>query len=258
MRWVMLSLLFLLVAPQLQAALALAPELTPEQKALINFEKDIDSPDRAARVKAIETFVATKPTAASWPLFVRLASADPEAPVRHAAFAALAKMPARDTSLAKLLVSVFEGLKPNDLRERATIGKMMEPSEFKAEIVQALADQVERLRWPEDPKGYRGKAVSERAKEEAKEKKAEFTALVNVLNDVGKCNITEMNKETPVKVKKWWEANQAKLQKADNELLAKYAQADAEAAKAAKDAAMAALGVKHSPAAKEAAPAAQK
>ena len=258
MRWIVLTFVFVLAAPQVHAALALAPELTPEQKALIEFQKGVGNPDKSMRVKAIETYEATKPPATSWPMFVRLASADPETEVRHSAFAALAKMPVHDTSLAKQLVSIFEGLKPNDLKERAAIGKLMEPSEFKADVVGALAGQVEKLRWPEDPKNYRGKMVPEKVKDEAKEKKAEFCALVNVLGDVGKCDVTEMNKETPVKVKKWWDANQAKFQKADNELLAKYAKAEAEASKAAKDAAMAALSGKHPPVAKDAPPAEQK
>jgi hypothetical protein len=258
MRFIWMSLLLMVFAPQVHAALALAPELTPEQKALIEFQKGVSNPDKSSRVKAIETFEATKPPSTTWPLFVRIASTDPEAEVRHTAFATLAKMPAHDTSLAKMLVSIFDGLKPNDLKERAAIGKLMGPSEFKADVVGALADQVEKLRWPEDPKGYRGKTVPEKVKDEAKEKKAEFSALVNVLVDVGKCDVTEMNKETPVKVKKWWDANQVKLQKADNELLAKYAKADADAAKAAKDAAMAALSGKHPPPVKDTPAAPQK
>lgn len=248
MRYAFIVPLILCVAlSEVHAALALAPEPTPEQKGVIEFQKGVASPDKEARLKAIETYAATKPPKTSWPFFVRVASSDPEAEVRHTAFESLAKMPARDTSLAKLLISIFESQKPNELKERAFLEKLMAPSEFKADILATLADQVQRLRWPDDPKMMKGKTNSdhyEKMKEECKQKRDEFTAILTLLSDIGNCDVTEGSKETQARVKRWWDANQAKFQKADSEILAKYAKEDAEAAKAAKDAAMAAISGK--------------
>ncbi|MEI6232206.1 MAG: hypothetical protein WCT04_04095 [Planctomycetota bacterium] len=209
--------------------------MSPEKQAMVDFGKGMLSPDKATRLAAITAFEATKPPAPTWPLLVRIATSDPEIDVRHTALNSLAKMPARDGHLAKMLVSIYDALKPNDLKERIYVAKAMVPSEFKADIVANILDQIEKLRWAEEPKGYNGRKVPEKVKEEVKEKQGEFKALLEVFTELSKGDLGEPNKETNIKAKKWWDANQMKFLKADAELLAKYAKEDAEAAKAAKD-----------------------
>ena len=225
-------------------AAAAAPVPTPEEKALADFSKGMTHAEKAARIAAIAAFEAAKPPPSSWQLFLREATGDPDPDVRRAAFAALAKMPAHDISVAKMLSAVFDGIKMNDAKTSVSFAKAMEPSEFKSDIVSVMVDRLEKMRYPSEPTAYKGKQPSEKSKEDVKEKRAELKDMLAVFNEIAKSDVAEANKDTPAKIRKWWDVNQAKFVKADSEALAKYAKADAETLKAAKDAAIAAIGSK--------------
>jgi len=213
------------------------PPLTGEAAAAADYTKGVSKPDKSARIAAIKAFHDAKPVlASSWNLIYRTAVSDPDPTVKHEAFAVLAQMPAHDNGVAKMLVAAFDGLKPNDIEMRVAYGKAMNASEFKYDVASTLADEVEKMRWPVAPRGYNGRGPTDKQKEDQKKKEQELKDMLEVFNDVAKSDVTAADKETPTKVKKWWDANQLKFQKADMELREKYATADAEAAKAAHDA----------------------
>lgn len=237
------SFLMFFSAQGLFAATTL-PAQTAEEKALADFSKGMAHAEISLRIGAIAAFEASKPPPNEWQLFLREATGDSDPSVRRAAFAALARMPAHDTSVAKMLSTVFDGIKMNDVKTSVSFAKAMEPSEFKSDIVSVIVDRLEKMRYPDEPRAYRGKQPSEKAKEDVKEKRAELKEMLAVFNAIAKSDVTEANKDTPAKIRKWWDNNQAKFMKTDSEALAKYAKADAEALKAAKEAAIAATGTK--------------
>ena len=79
-----------------------------------------------------------------------------------------------------MLVGVFEAIKTTDLKTRVQFAKAMEPSEFKTDIVAALVDQLEKMRYPDEPRGYKGKQPSEKSKEDVKEKRAELKEMLEM------------------------------------------------------------------------------
>lgn len=217
------------------AGASAAPELSPEEKAVAECIQGMSSPSKQARVSAIERLKESKPeNPHSWRVFVQAMASDPEPEVRRAAFGALAQMSAHDTSVAKLLVNAYNELKANDLKQRNLYAKLMKTVEFKADLAGVLADNLSKLRWPEEPKGYGGRKVSQEVKEKVKEERDEIKHLLESFEEISKATGLTADKELPAKVKKWWAENEAKLQRADAEIMSKYAQADAEAAKAAK------------------------
>jgi len=234
--FILFSVVMAMVACSLRAA-DLTPPLSPEKQALADFSKGVNNPDKATRIAALEAYAATKPPPSSWSLYVRVAETDPEMDVRHAAFTTLAKLPSHTPQLGRTLVQVYSSLKPNDMKERLFFAKAMEPSEFKADVIGIIVDQLERMRWAVEPMAYNGRKISDKVKEDVKEKQDELKDFVSVLNQLGKADLPEANKEINIKVKKWWDTNQAKFVKADTELAMKYAKEDADAAKAAKEAA---------------------
>jgi tRNA-binding EMAP/Myf-like protein len=206
--------------------------LTPEEVAQEAYAKAVANPDKAARSAGIAAFVAAKPTLPqSWQMLYQTAANDPDSAVRLEAFKGLANMPTHDATVAKMMIAVFNGLKPNDLKDRIAYGKVFSTSEFKADLAATLADQLGKMRYAEEARYGR---TSDKAKEEVKQKRQELMDMLEAFNDIAKSDVSECNKGTPEKVKKWWAANAMKLEKADAEILAIYAKADAEAAQAAK------------------------
>ena len=240
MRFITMLSAVLLLSLAVARAADISPPVAPEVKALADFTKGINNPEKPARVAAINAFVASKPPIAEWPLLLRIAETDPEPAVRLTAYTALAKMPAHNAQVAKMLVAGYEDLKANDFKDRLDFAKAMKYSEFKTDVIAALADQVNKMRWPDEPVALYGQRVTDKAKEIVKEKREELTDMLAVFNEVAKSSVTDPGKDTPAKVRKWWEANEIKFQKADYDLTAKYAKEDSDAAKAAKEAALAA------------------
>jgi hypothetical protein len=233
-----MRLTFLLASLGVCAALQLhaasqAPKPSPEELAQAEYTKGAGNPKKEARLAAIEAFEAAKPiTSISGQLLNLTLTSDPDQEVRLEACRALARMRAHDNTEAKMVVAAFNALPLNDLKTRVAYAKAMEACEFKSDVASALADELSKMRYPEEPKGYRGRPVSDKTKEEVKLKREELKEMLAAFNAIVKSDISE-SKETPVKVRKWWEENESKFQRADAELQEKDAKADAE--KAGKD-----------------------
>lgn len=223
----------------LPKAFALAKvELTPEEKAQADFATKMRNPSKSTRVDAVAAFEATKPvTARSWQMIAQTMNTDPEVEVRFAAFSSLAKMPAHDNSIGKMLGGAFDAIKANDWKTRVLYAKAMNACEFKHDTGETLADALTKMRYAEDPRGYRGRRVTQDQRDEAKEKRDELQELLDAFNDIAHSDVSTADKDMPAKVRKWWDTNHEKLLKADAEILAKYAKEDADAAAAAKEAA---------------------
>ena len=222
-----------------------ALDLTPEEKKLqVEFEKAYRVPDKVQRVVALSMLEGAKhPT--SWQKLMAVASSDPEPEVRLAAFTVLAKEPARDPNLERMLVSLFAGIKFNDFDARLNYVKAMAPSEFKYDLIAAVADQLSKMRYPDVPRyipgssGGPGGSTNGNAQQikNAEKARKEYEELLEAFNEFAKSDVSKPTKESPLLMPKWFQANAAKLAMADKELADRYKKEDAEAAKAAKEAA---------------------
>lgn len=221
-----------------------ALDLSPDEKKLqTEFDKAYRVPDKVQRVVALSMLEGAKhPT--SWQKLMGVASSDPEPEVRLAAFTVLAKEPARDPNLERMLLSLFSGIKFNDFDMRLNYVKAMAPSQFKYELVAAVADQLSKMRYPDVPKyipqssgpggSSNGNAQQIKAAQKARK---EFEELLEAFNAFAQSDVVAPTKESPLLLPKWFQANAAKIAAADKELADRNKKEDAEAAKAAKEAA---------------------
>lgn len=233
MRVAILSLA-MLCAVGLSAA-TLSPE---EQKTQAEFKKAYNNPDKSARTTAISMLDGAKHSS-SWALLDGVSKSDPDADVRLAAFTSLAKEPARDSSLARMLAMTYSSIKINDIDTRIAYAKAMGGSEFKADIVNVIGDQLTKMRYPDIPRLIQtqnagGTSDNRRQIEAAKKQRKEFEDLLEAFNAIAKSELTSPTKDTPLTMRKWLDANLAKLAKEDRDLADKYRKEDAEAAKAKK------------------------
>jgi len=231
---------FLLASQQLFAA-AITPE---EAKIQSEFPKAYRVNDKDARKSALSMLDGAKHSS-SWKMVYDVAVSDPEADVRLAAVTVLAKEPARDSSVAHMVVQLFNNVKFNDTEIKLNYTKAMAPSEFKYEMIYALVDHISKLRYPDVPRYIPGSssgtgAVSNgNAKqiENVKKIRKEFEEILEAFNAFAKSDCSTAAKDTPLLITKWFQTNQTKLAAADKELADKYKKEDADAAKAAKEAA---------------------
>lgn len=149
--------------------------------------------------------------------------------VKFLAFVMLARSPARDPGLAKLLVQHFSEVKhPDTTGIKLAMAKEMSKSEFKSDIVAALADYIYRnLHYPE----YALDTPSAIA--QAKKTRAELEAFIAAFNKMTLSGISA-SKNAQGEVKKWNDEHQGELIQADRALTEKYRKADAEKAAAKK------------------------
>ncbi len=230
-----------LFASQQVFALAITPE---EAKAQTEFTKAYRVNDKVARRTALSILEGAKHDS-SWKLIYNVAATDPESEVRLGAFATLAREPARDTSVAHMLAQLYSVIKDNDVEDKLSYAKAMATSEFKTELVIAVATRLAALRYPDVPKLVQsqtggGSSDNRRQIETVKKQRAEYEELLEAFNAFAKSEFKMPTKDTPGMIKRWLETNQTKLATADKELADKYHKEDLEAAKAAKEAADAA------------------
>jgi hypothetical protein len=236
-----LAALFVCSAPLLHAAM-----ITPEEsKVQAEFKKEYNNPDKTARIAALAKLEGAKHSS-SWQLVYSVATTDPEEAVRMAAIATLAKEPAHDTSLARMLAQIFSAIKFNDVDKKTEVAKAIAPSEFKYDIVAAIVDHLIKLRYPDVPAPYRGTngMTNDKAIENAEKARKEFDGLLAAFNEIAKSEVGSATKESPQLLRRWWDASQAKFVAADRELALKYRKEDEAAAKAAAEAAKAAKAAK--------------
>ncbi len=233
-----LTLVCLLAAGHSHAAAALTPD---EQKSQSEFDKAYRVPDKDARKNALTILEGAKHSS-SWQKLMSVATSDPEAEVRLAAVTALAKAPARDSSVERMLVSLYSNLKFNDFDSRLNYAKAMAPSAFKFNIIALLTEQISKMRYPDVPKlTQTGNGQSNiTAVKTAQKTRKEFEEILEAFNAIAQSEVTSPTKDSPLNLTKWFQANAGKLSAADKELADKNKKEDAEAAKAAADAAKAA------------------
>lgn len=228
--------LLLLIAVSLSHAASITPE---EQKIQTEFNKAYNNPDKEARKTALSALDGAKHPS-SWALLDRVAKNDPDPEVRLAALTSLAKEPAHDSSVARMLVQDFSAIRFNDTEIKISYAKAMAGSEFKADVAAAIGDHLTKMRYPDIPKYYPGGATGNVVKnpqagmDKAKKDRGEFEEMLAAFNAVANSEVKSATKETPSTVRKWMDANMVKLAQTDRELADKYRKEDAEAAKAAK------------------------
>ena len=229
-------LAMLLIITTLSHAASITPE---EQKIQTEFNKAYNNPDKDSRKTALAALDGAKHPS-SWALLDRVAKNDPDPDVRLAAFTSLAKEPAHDTSVARMLVQDFSAIRFNDTEIKISYAKAMAGSEFKTDVAAAIGDHLSKMRYPDIPKYYPGGATGNVVKnpqagmDKAKKDRGEFEEMLAAFNAVANSEVKSATKETPSAIGKWMSANMSKLALADRELADKYRKEDAEAAKAAK------------------------
>lgn len=193
---------------------------TPEeQKKQDEFKKAFASPDKAVKLKAIESLEgSTDPGVLN---LLRAVMGDPERDVRLAAYTAISKFPARDYSVAQMLAKMFSDLKPDDVDTRCDYGRAMANCEFKTPLIEALADYASKRRYP-DLVTVTGTHTATDPNVPLRKQRTEFEKVLDVFNSVAKADVKAAKKDSPLEIKKWWEQNRMKAIAADKELLDKY------------------------------------
>lgn len=234
--------IFLVASSSLFAELAITPD---ETKAQAEFNKAYRVPDKDARKTALGVLSNAKHSS-SFKLLYGVATSDPEAEVRQAAFEQLAKAPAHDPSNAALLAQIFSSLKTtsNEKDQEAVVayGKALAPVEFKTQLTAAFIQRLTSLRYQKIPALMQQSNGQTNAQQIAnvKKQRKHYEDLLEAFNGFVHSEVSSATEDSPNLLKKWWEANQAVLAKADRDLLDKYKKEDADAAKAAAEAAKAA------------------
>jgi hypothetical protein len=234
MRVLSLSFVILLICA---AGVSHAAAITPEEaKVQADFSKAYNNPDKTARMTAISMLEGMKHPS-SYGIVYKIAASDPDESVRMAALEVLAKEPAHDDSVARMLGQLADGIR-NDLEKKAEVITKMAASEFKFPIVSSATDTLMRARYPDEPKLYQGANGQSNIGliNAVKKQRKEYEAMLDALNAVAKTEIAKPTKETPNTMKTWWATNAAKIAADDKALADKYRKEDAEAAKAAAEA----------------------
>jgi HEAT repeat protein len=202
------------------AALATQAATPEEQKKQEEFKKAFASPDKAVRIKAIESLDgSTDPAVVN---LLRAVMGDPERDVRLAAYTGISKFPAHDLSVAQLLAKMFNELKPDDLDTHCDYGKAMANCEFKAPLIEALADYGSKRRYPDLVSTAGVKGATNDPNVVFKKQRAQFEQFLEVFNSVAKADVKAAKRDAPLEIKKWWEQNRVKVMTADRELIEKY------------------------------------
>ena len=214
----------------LQAA-SLSPDEKQKQDA---FKKAYGSQSTDDRAKAYALLEGAKhPT--SWQLIATAVDAEMDDATKAEGLTILSKEPARDQTLARMLVARFQSVKPTNLEMRQTgLAKRWRISEFgKYDILNLLADVGSRMRYPDMPTMIHSGGMSVVNPEAIHRTRLQFEAFMKVFNAISGADIT-LTRDTPQKLPKWWGDNSMKFAKADHDLAEKYRAEDAAAAKPAK------------------------
>src|SRR6185295_2558874 len=173
------------------AAIAAGADLSPDEKKLQGeFQKAYRVNDKDARKSALTMMEVTKHPS-SWAMISQVASTDPDAEVRLAAFTLLAGLPARDGSMAHQLVTMYSAVKPNDFQTRLDYAKAMAKVEFKSEIVWTLGDHLSRMRYPDIPPPIQSSTGGNNSAliENVKKQRKQFEDLLEAFNAIAQSEI---------------------------------------------------------------------
>lgn len=217
-------------------AAAPSPEEVKKQG---EFKKAYGSQVTKDRLAALESLTdCTHPSTMT--LLSTVATSDADKEVRIEAFKKLAAMPARNSSVAKMLTQIFTTAKLKEEKDTAELkqkyAEAAVKSEFKFDLGTAMTEYFHRnLRYPDLVVGTQLSAKAQaNAREKLEGERNELEEFLTVYNKLFDTDIKSPDKNTPAGIRKWWEANSGKFAKADKTLTDKYAAEDKEAAKAAK------------------------
>lgn len=212
------------------ASLGLGAEpLAPEELQKQNeFKKAYATLERLDRMKALQLLEgATHPS--TWELLAAVAQTDNYKEVRTEAFKMLSTMPARDPNLAHILATIFSSIKPNDTEIMLEFMPHLKNSEFKYEIIEAMADTGYKMRYPDlvsgsgyRPSGMVGGGQNGDPNVQNRKQRAAFEKFLEIFNQITKSDVKELDKNTPGQLRKWWEPRRNKMLLADKEITDKY------------------------------------
>ena len=228
----LLAGLMLSLSVRVFAAGASAEELQKQN----DFKKAYATSDKDDHIKAVALLDGcTHESTRS--LLATVIQVDPYKEVQIEAFKVLSQMPARDMSLSQLLVSLFNGVKLNDVDTRVGFIGAMKNSEFKYSLIEASAEFANRLRYPDlvSNNGYnnnnanKGGLMNNGDPNVAIRKlRAEFEKYLEAFNAFTKADVKAVDKNAPAQLRTWVASNRNKLITADKEALEKYRLEDKE------------------------------
>jgi hypothetical protein len=223
----------------LGSAWAAAEPVSPTAQKQQDFKKMYGSADASERVKAVAELDGLTDSDTLSLLHYVVAN-DKIDSVRSAAFEQLTKVPARTPAHANILVALFQTVKPTDVELRLEMARLMANSQFKYAIADALSDFGSKLRYPDPWKGvHQGRSQSAGGGASTttidpslsiNRSRKEFEKFIGYYNEITKAGLKASDKNSPLEIKRWWEANKAKFAAGDREMADKY-KAEDQAAK---------------------------
>jgi hypothetical protein len=214
-----------------------AASASPEElQKQTDFKKAYASSDKEDHLKAVALLDgATHESTRS--LLATVIQVDPYREVQIEAYKILSQMPARDMSLAQLMVSLFNGLKLNDVDTHIGFIGAMKNSEFKYSLMETTAEYANRLRYPElvsNNNGYNNNANkggllgNPDPNVAIRKLRAEFEKYLEAFNAFTKAGLKADDKNAPATLRAWVASNRNKLISTDKEALEKYRLEDKE------------------------------
>ncbi len=211
------------------AATAPGPEDLDKQAA---FKKLYASREKDDHLKALKALEGSK-HASTTDILITVIRVDPFPDVRVAAFRMLSLMPARDETLARILVDFFQSFRLNEVEAHCDYAKYMVNSEFKFLISQALVEYGSHLSYPDLINTRPNARVPTNAGDpnvQIRKRREDFEAYSKVFNEVTGANIVPKKDSSPLLFKKWWTENQDRFIRQDRELVEKFRKEDLDAA----------------------------
>ncbi|MCY3019183.1 MAG: hypothetical protein NTW87_09175 [Planctomycetota bacterium] len=205
---------------------AVSPEETQKQN---DFKKAYAAADKNDRKNALQLLNGlTDPSTLA--LLTSACNNDSDKDVRLEAFRVLSLVPARDTSVAQALVGIFQRI--GDFDQKLEYATHLTNSKFKAAATAAVADWGSRLRYPDlikPPAPPKNPPKSNAANKNQppdpnvriNKEREQFTRAFGIFNTLTQANLAGPDKDSPAAIRKWWDANSAKVTAADNDVLAK-------------------------------------
>jgi len=230
MRRLAVFVVLLSLSGALRAASALSPD---EQKKQNDFKKAYSTSEMLDRVKSLEMLDGAEHPS-TWQILAIVASSDQAKEVRLAAFKMLSKVPAHDPGVAHQLCAIFGAIKPMDIEQRLEFIPPLANSEYRFEIISMLVEMGSKMRYPDlvngayansggVSAGVSGGAVGNVDPNIGiKKLRDHFSKFLTEFNLIAKSEIKEPDKDSPMALKKWWDAHGSKVLAADKELTEKY------------------------------------
>jgi len=179
---------------------------------------NIDKSERSKAVSLLEGLLHPS----SLQMLATVAMSDRDDEVKKDAVGTLAKAPAHDPSVSKMLVTIFQAVKPSEIDERLAYARLMTGSQIKYPVVEVLADWGSKQRYPERFTGTRLPGQNVDPNIAIDKQRAQYKTFLDIFNGYTAAGLKATDRNSPAEVRKWWEQNAAKVAASDRELLDKY------------------------------------